>query len=936
MVYQALIFVCFFGLALAVLPHPDLQQRNRYKRYAPAKNNHNLLQDTLVPIHYDLTIRPDIYQEEIANFNFEGNVTIHFKCRRPTNRIKLHVMDLHIIQDDVHLSGGQGRFKVTSMDTDEERSFVTFRLNRRLKKGDEYTISIVSFTGKLVPSLNGLYLTGYVVNGTRHYMAITQMEPNYARRMFPCFDEPALKATFSITVLRRSSHVALSNMPQLKSELLENGWFADTFDKTPVMPTYLVAIAITDYKFTQGYTKDGIKVRVWWREEELDKTKLALETAIKTTEWFTEYTGINYTLPKMDHIAVPDFAWGGMENWGLITYAAYCLPFDPKVDDSNTWETVTGIIIHEVAHQWFGNLVTAKWWNDIWINEAMTSFMTFKSTKDILPGSSTVEAHVHKRRQAFFMDGYHDSHPIDYSVVRQSELDQVFDSITYVKGSLVLQMMEGVIGEKEFQHGVQIFLQTHQFGNADQYDLYDAFNEALQFSDQLHLRNVDVGEFMATWIQQAGYPVLTILHDETGLKLNQSRYLVDPKKEIPDKFKSHFGGLWVIPLFISTNATGEAVQTPPIWMHGAEVELSTELDFTNNIDTTWILGNHGMKGYYIVNYDESNWKLLAEQLIKDHTVIPPINRAEIIYDTVLLVKSGELHVSKSLELARYLKNEKDSNPWTAFINAIERYGDKLQYTDHYGVLRTYILELIGHMYSDDAWDVATEKGITNHRKELMGLILATVCHYDYKPCLKKAQDMFKDATTTPIPAEARRTVYCSVVKSSTVDTWDKVYAMYLHEYQKNGGVYNSLVNDITLGLSCSREEWVLRRYLELELDRGSNVYTVFSNVAKNPVGGRVALKIVLERWNETRENYVLDSVCEKLSTKEDQDMLLEWLEKNPKEKDGSHKYFIEQALEVMQTNIDWLQNDGKKVIDWLNEIYEDYRQEGIQVAYANS
>ena len=446
------------------------------------------------PTNYRLSLAPDL-----DTFTFKGSETIDIQVSEPTSSIVLNSAEIEIQSADVTLPDGSTHDAATMFD--EDKDTVTLALDAEIPAGSASLD--LEFTGELNDKLRGFYRSSYTdQDGSQRWMAATQFESTDARRAFPCWDEPAVKATFDVTLIVPEELEALSNTEPVSTTSTGDGRKVVRYAPTPVMSTYLLAFVVGDIACLQDRTSDGVLMRVWATKGNEDKGKFALETSMALLDYFHDYFGIPYPLSKLDHIALPDFAAGAMENWGAITYREVALLVDPENSSAGTREVVAAIVSHEMAHQWFGNLVTMEWWDDLWLNESFASWMGDKAVDHLHPEwEMWTQFLTHDTSDALNLDGLRNSHPIEQDVNNPAEIGQLFDAISYSKGGSILRMLEHYLGADTFKAGLQIYIDRHRYANARTTDLWNALGEA---SGQ------PVAAIMESWTAQTGYPVLDV------------------------------------------------------------------------------------------------------------------------------------------------------------------------------------------------------------------------------------------------------------------------------------------------------------------------------------------------------------------------------------------------------------------------------------------
>ena len=431
-------------------------------------------------INYDL-----IFEPLFSNFTFNGKEIISFTASTPIKTLKLNSAELKIKKCYIIKNGKTIHTKYNIDEKKEELSITPEKkINGKVKL-------CIEFTGTLNDRLLGFYRSQYKDKaGKRKYLATTQFEAADARRAFPCWDEPAVKATFDVSLIVDKTLSAISNMPQKTKKKFGTKTLVE-FERTPVMSTYLLYLGVGEFEFLETKLRN-IKIRVVTTRGKKSNAKLSLELTKKFLGEYEKYFGIKYPLPKLDMLAIPDFAAGAMENWGAITFRETILLYDPKTSSTRTKQYIAEVISHEIAHQWFGNLVTMKWWNDLWLNESFATFMATKIVDRFYPEWDYWDQFLDDAMStAMSLDALKTSHPIDVKVNHPSEIREIFDSISYDKGGCILRMLEHFVGEKNFQKGLQKYLTKHQYDNAQGSDLWNAIGQVAK---------QPIDKMMKTWI----------------------------------------------------------------------------------------------------------------------------------------------------------------------------------------------------------------------------------------------------------------------------------------------------------------------------------------------------------------------------------------------------------------------------------------------------
>jgi len=561
-------------------------------------------------INYDIQFEPIF-----TNFIFNG-IEIITLTTTPTDSFTLNAAELEINNCYLIHKGKTIKAK-PSLNIKKE----TLNIKASKKVSGKVKICI-EFKGALNDRLHGFYRSKYKDGtGKTKHLATTQFEAADARRAFPCWDEPAVKATFDVSLLVEKHMTAISNMPE-KSKNNVNSKILVIFERTPIMSTYLLYLGVGEFEFLQDKLRN-ITIRVITTKGNKKKAKLSLDLTKKFLSEYEKYFGIKYPLPKLDMLAIPDFAAGAMENWGAITFRETILLYDTKTSSTRTKQYIAEVISHEIAHQWFGNLVTMKWWNDLWLNESFATFMATKIVDKFYPEWDLWDQFLDDAMNtAMSLDSLKTSHPIDVNVNHPSEIRSIFDSISYDKGGCILRMLEHFVGKKNFQNGLKKYLIKHQYSNAEGSDLWNAIG---QVSKQ------PIDKMMKTWINQVGFPLISVTRKNSKLTLKQSRFLLE-------ETKSSKKGVWSIPVIIEEgNDRTKKLMT----------KQSDQLKLKNQ-ERNFIL-NPGRTGFYRVAYDYNTLENLS--LLIDEKIIDYIDRWSIQNDYFAQTVSGKQKVQDYLDFS---------------------------------------------------------------------------------------------------------------------------------------------------------------------------------------------------------------------------------------------------------------------------------------------
>jgi puromycin-sensitive aminopeptidase len=584
------------------------------------------LSDDVLPRAYRLWLEPDL---EAAVF--AGVVEIDVDITTETTEVVLNAIDIEFEKATIVTSDDAALECTVRLDAETERAILD--PGGTLGVGTA-TISI-TFTGILNDQLTGFYRSTFADDeGTTHTIATTQMEATDARRAFPCFDEPAKKATFEITLVVPEHLAAVSNSPIVSEELTGHGTRIVRFSPTMVMSTYLVAFIVGPFESTDPVDVDGTPVRIVYPPGKGHLAPLALEVAAFALRYFTEYFAIPYPGEKLDLVAIPDFAFGAMENLGCVTFRETALLVDPDTASRLEVERVVDVVNHEIAHMWFGDLVTMGWWEGIWLNEAFATFMEIKCTDAFRPGWQRWVSFGNSRGAAMAIDGLHSTRPIEFEVISPADARGMFDLLTYEKGGSVLRMLEQYLGEDTFRDGIRRYLTTHAYGNTVTADLWHALEEA---------SGEPVGEIMDTWILQGGHPLVTV---EDG-QVTQSPFAYGPATT-----ESAIGHDWQIPL--QTRSLGGG-------------ETTTQLLGSQPLSLApGSLVNAGGWGVYRTRYGATELAAIAGGLDQ----LTALERATLVSDTWAATLAGHQGLDGFLLLASSLGDAIEPSAWAVIIGAL--------------------------------------------------------------------------------------------------------------------------------------------------------------------------------------------------------------------------------------------------------------------------
>ena len=757
------------------------------------------------PINYQLTFEPDL-----KKFIFFGTETITVSYKKPTNKITMHCAELKIkscivkSEDDIISSTPK---------TNEEKEELSIKLSKKIK--GTVTISL-EFQGILNDRLLGFYRSQYKQNGKTKYLATTQFEAADARRAFPCWDEPEAKATFEISIIADNKFTAISNMPVISKKKLKNKTHYK-FGKTPVVSTYLIYLGVGEFEYLTSKT-GKVQIRVITTKGNKSKGKYSLDLGKKLLTSYEKYFGIKYPLPKLDLIAIPDFAAGAMENWGAITFRETILLYDPKTSSTRTKQFIAEVISHEIAHQWFGNLVTMKWWNDLWLNESFATFMATKFVDKFYPEWNLWDQFIEDAmNSAMGLDSLKTTHPIDVTVNSPAEIREIFDVISYDKGGCVLRMLENYVGETNFRAGLKNYLSSFKYGNAQGQDLWDAIGKASK---------MPVSAMVNSWLKQPGFPQVEISQNDKSLVLKQSRFLMEPTPKTQK-------GLWHVPI---TLGLGNETITKLMTKKSITVKTPSSPGFVANI---------GRTGFYRVKYDDGI--LLDLKMLVDQKQIPHVDRWAIQNDLFALCIAGKEDVANYLDFTDAYFDEDSYLPQTNVANNLNFLASLTFFEDFGDEIREYAINYFRKILSNLGW---MPKSSDKHTDAFMrGFSIFVLGKFGDDSIIEQAEIKFKAFLKNPstLHPDIREAIFSLVAWNGNA----KTHSQFVSLYKKAKTMEEKLR---FLGAMCNfRSEKLLIKTLQFSQTsdvRSQNMQLPIMKIAANPYGKKILWPWLKKNWGK--------------------------------------------------------------------------------------
>jgi aminopeptidase N/puromycin-sensitive aminopeptidase len=772
------------------------------------------LPEVAAPESYKLTFTPNL---ETATF--EGDETISIRVLKPTSEITLNAVDIGFHEVTITSGGITQKAKVVP---DKDKEMVVLTFEKQLPVGTA-TVHI-TYSGILNSEMRGFYL-GKDDQGRKY--AATQFEATDARRAFPSFDEPEYKATFDIAAIADKGQVAISNSKVSSDTPGPGDRHTVRFATTPKMSSYLAALVVGNFEYIEGEA-DGIPIRVYGTPGKKEMGKFALETAQHVLSYYDKYFNIKYPYGKLDLIGLPDFSAGAMENTGCITFREVLLQIDEKQGSVDLKKTVASVIAHEMAHQWFGDLVTMKWWDDIWLNEGFATWMSSKPIEAWKPEWNFNLDDVSNTGGTLNVDSLANTRPIHQEANTPAQIQELFDGIAYGKAASVLRMLEAYLGEETFRAGVNAYIQKHQYANATADDFWDA---------QAKTSKKPVDQIMPTFVKQAGVPILDVKSQCSGastmVTLDQRRYYYDR-----EKFQAPNDQLWKVPLCMKSSTGAQK----------CELLTKKEETFTLPGCSTWVLANAGAAGYYRAGYQPDAVRALANDA---ESKLSPAERIALQTDIWASIRVGREPVGDYLAFAQGLGSDRNRAVMDDVLGRLNYIAQYLVTDYDRASFRTWLRGYLTPMLKDVGWEA--KPGESDEQRTLRSRLFNALGY---------------DARDPEVLAEARKVADKALDDPSSVDRQIAGGAMGLAALNGGEDFYNRLMT--ALKNPKSPEEYymylftlpqfsdpkLLQRTLDYAISpdvRSQDALGVVTSVMGNPEGQKQAWDFILAHWDAVQK-----------------------------------------------------------------------------------
>ncbi|CAH2070908.1 unnamed protein product, partial [Iphiclides podalirius] len=816
-------------------------------------------------------------------FTFDGEVNIKFSTSANISQIKIHSEGLKFTSSNITLTTDNVIINLDPADAlsfDEKYTFAIINLLDELKTGTEYNLNIV-YEGPIRTDLNGFYRNYYYENGVKKWLGATQMEPTHARKVFPCFDEPALKAIFTLTIDRPANYQPTLTNTELK-EMFErpNGIIREVFYPTPRMSTYLVAFLVSEFE-AGNITKGPQEFGVFTRPEAKNQSAYAFDFGRRVVTALGAYFGIDYYSTnnnlRLDHIALPDFRAGAMENWGLIKYREALLLYVPEDSTPYYKYRVAQIVAHETTHMWFGNLVTCHWWSNTWLNEGFANYFQDYITALIEPDVGSADMLViGSVYSAYEADQTPDSAPITNNNVNSpAEISGHFGTVTYQKAGSVIRMVHHLLGDNAFKYGLSSYLRANEFSVGYPEKMYTSLHEGvLTFNALSAYPETDITTVMSSWITQAGHPILSvhINYDENKITLTQKRFYVNSTSESDELYK--------IPITLTTGLSPNFENTKPSFiMHNKTETFDVQIRSTVR---HWVIFNVQETGLYRVNYDVESWKLIAAALKgADREKIHHYNRAKIVNDLFAFLYADEVNFGLLHDVLEFLKEETDYSVWYAAIHGLNKLRTSYFGSDALEWIEDYALQLVDSIINKLGYEVRASDDFVTLRNRMQ--VLEFACKLRHQGCVDYTVNLFKklEDNGTEISPSLRPVAYCSGLRYGNGDDYD---FLWLRMSTTNVASEARIIAD---ALGCTSDKSRLNSYLvSMQITdspiRTQDLTVPLSSVLSNHSNVHIALEALQQNftlWNEiyTTMDTVLATIATTLHSGDDFKKFEDWL-----------------------------------------------------------
>jgi len=856
------------------------------------------LPTNVVPSHYTITLKPDL-----VGHTFTGQAVVKVDVNESVKTIVCNANEL-VIQSATVESGSTTMSPIVTLNKDDE--IVTLTCEQDVDPGTA-TVTY-NFTGILNDKMRGFYRTKYTVDGQEKFAAVTQFEATDARQAFPCWDEPAVKATFDMIIVGPKDRVILSNMPEVenKEDPEDSTCNVVKFATTPIMSTYLVAIVVGEFDYIEDKSEEGIVCRVYSPLGKKEQGRFALECAVRSLTFYSKFFNVPYPLAKYDMIAIPDFSSGAMENWGLVLYRETCILVDPLNSSQSSKQWVAIVVCHETAHQWFGNLVTMEWWTHLWLNEGFASFMENLTTDVLYPEYQIWDQFVPGTLiEALKLDALNSSHPIEVDVGHPSEVDEIFDSISYNKGASVIRMLYNWIGDKAFKTGMHSYLTKYSYKNTETPQLWAELEAA---------SGLPVNTVMKSWTEQMGFPCISVTSEQEGadrvLTLTQSKFVGDGKATGESS-----SSRWQVP--VSVASSGKEVTKV---MMDREAQQTT-VRLPNVAPSDWVKLNPSVVGFYRVQYSQSELSLLCDAV--KTKALPPVDRLNILDDLFSLISAGKAKTTDGLRLLQNYKEEESYIVWNNISQVISSLSVVIADQDFYSDWERFILDLFSGIKKSVTWDPVEGEGhLTTLLRSLVITRLGKAGDQEIRLEAKRRFDLHASGGAQISP-DIRSAVYSIVASMGQEDDYNTMLRLH-----KEAELHEEKSRIARSGLAAFNSKTLLAKALEFSLSsnvRAQDSVHIIGSVACRKPGRDLSWQFFKDKFPLLSERYqsgfllsrLVKSCCSDFLCEERAREVEQFFTEHPLP--GSERN-VAQAVETIRLNTAWLGRDQTDIANFFKQI----------------
>ena len=830
--------------------------------------NKKRLPKSTYPNRYEIELDVDL-----DNFSYTGAQKVDLNVVEATNNIVLNSVGIEVTKAKIQTTKQDIPLKVNYIEEDEK---IVFESQETLSEG-VYELYL-EFNSEITNDLKGFYKSSYMSeDGEKKWIATTQFEPTAARSAFPCWDEPEYKAIFSMTIITDEKYLRVSNEMVVEEEKVENNKLRTKFADSMKMSSYLVAFVIGDLEATVVGKSKTTDIRIIHRPGFSHQTSYAGTAAIKLLDFFEDYYKIPYPGTKLDLIAIPDFAMGAMENVGAVTFRENLLLFDKDKATRSELDRSITVIAHELAHMWFGDLVTMKWWDGIWLNEAFASLMEVIASYNTYPEFKQWNAMNMSRTAGFSIDSLENSRPVEFDVETPDQAEEMFDVLTYEKGSTVLRMFQMFIGEEAFQNGVEAYLNKFKFENTNSSDLWDALSEA---------SNQPLNKILPFWIREKGYPFLQVDCSNNFLTIKQKPFLLKNVETDKNNIKP-------VPVQIKFLDTGNEEKF-------LLDEAERVIDLKNLGEVPHI--NSGGWGFFHTFYDDE----VFENILANFDKLNDLEKYRLLEDKWMQFKKAPTDIKDFYKFLMFFKKEKDEDIWIYMSSIIATLANLFE-SNNSDSFKAFVRDLTDELHNELGFEVKKDEEL--EIKEVRDTInKLRAKNLDDDSFIKKFSDIFKENKMESI---SEGTFFSSILFISALDETNKI-EIFLEKFEnaespQMQGRYRAVLGQV-------RDQNASKKIVEFMLDgriRGADCPYILASMVTNKYIGKKSWKVIKENFNDllsVMPDWTASRILDALPAIYDEEFagdIKNFIKKNPL---PSSEKLAAQKLERLEANIEFMDN----------------------------